>query len=112
MSQWITNIFYRQRKDFQKTYAGRDQQFPPLPGIICQADIPYAGDTLPAHRLDIYYPEKRQDVLLPVMINIHGVGLFRFMLPGTAVEPAFSPTLLPCRIVKGWQKLQGLLPLH
>ena len=34
------------------------------------------------------------------------------MLPGTAVEPAFSPTLLPCRIVKGWQKLQGLLPLH
>ena len=75
MSQWITNIFYRQRKDFQKTYAGRDQQFPPLPGIVCLADIPYAGDTLPAHRLDIYYPEKRQDVLLPVMINIHGGGL-------------------------------------
>lgn len=75
MSQWITNIFYRQRKDFQKTYAGRDQQFPPLPGIVCLADIPYAGDTLPAHRLDIYYPEERQDALLPVMINIHGGGL-------------------------------------
>ena len=75
MSQWITNIFYRQRKDFQKTYAGRDQQLPPLPGIVCLSDIPYAGDALPAHRLDIYYPEERQDAPLPVMINIHGGGL-------------------------------------
>lgn len=75
MSQWITNIFYRQRKDFQKTYAGRDQQLPPLPGIVCLSDIPYAGDALLAHHLDVYYPEERQDALLPVMINIHGGGL-------------------------------------
>ena len=72
-------MFYKQREDFLKSCAGRDEQFPPLHEVIREADIPYAGDTLPAHRLDIYYPKEAKDMkadsLLPVMINIHGGGL-------------------------------------
>lgn len=79
MSKFMINMFYRQREDFLKSCEGRDEKFPPLHKIIREADIPYAGDTLPAHRLDIYYPKEAQDVktdsLLPVMINIHGGGL-------------------------------------
>lgn len=81
MSQWITKIFYKQREDFVKTYADRDKQFPSLHEVTGKVDIPYAGDTLPAHRLDIYYPKDMPDAktgadtLLPVMINIHGGGL-------------------------------------
>lgn len=79
MSQLITKMFYKQREDFLKTYADRDRQFPPLHEITRETDIPYAGDTLPAHRLDVYYPERAADAqpdsLLPVMINIHGGGL-------------------------------------
>lgn len=79
MSKFMINMFYRQREDFLKSCEGRDEKFPPLHKIIREADIPYAGDTLPAHRLDIYYPgesqDRKTDSLLPVMINIHGGGL-------------------------------------
>ncbi len=79
MSKLIINMFYKQREAFLKSCDGRDEQFPPLHEVIREADIPYAGDTLPAHRLDIYYPreakDSKADSLLPVMINIHGGGL-------------------------------------
>ena len=79
MSKLIINMFYKQREAFLKSCDGRDEQFPPLHEVIRDADIPYAGDTLPAHRLDIYYPreakDSKADSLLPVMINIHGGGL-------------------------------------
>lgn len=47
----------------------------PLPGIAKAADIAYIGSGHPFHLLDIYYPEGT-DKPLPVIVDIHGGGLF------------------------------------
>ena len=47
----------------------------PTPGVTKIADLAYIDDGNPFHLLDIYYPE-RTDGLLPVILDIHGGGLF------------------------------------
>lgn len=44
-------------------------------GLSVQADIPYMADETPEHLLDIYRPLNSGDDL-PVIVNIHGGGLF------------------------------------
>ena len=48
MGNILTKQFYRQRKDFEDSCAGRDAG---------STDIAYADDGIKAHVLDIYRPE-------------------------------------------------------
>ena len=43
------------------------------PGIFCHAGIDYAGDGLPAHRMDLNMPATAQGPL-PVIVSVHGGG--------------------------------------
>lgn len=50
-----------------------EHPFPP--DVRMQADIDYAGDGAPCHRMDLYLPaEARAGCKLPVLFNIHGGG--------------------------------------
>ncbi len=42
------------------------------PGIVCRADIPYAGTDDPRQRLDLYLPEVPRTNRLPTVVFIHG----------------------------------------
>lgn len=75
MGNILTKQFYRQRKDFEDSCAGRDAGLTFPEGVICSTDIAYADDGIKAHMLDIYRPEDSQEKILPVIINVHGGGL-------------------------------------
>lgn len=75
MIQIITDLFYKQREEFELSYADRDKLFSMPDGISCQYNIPYIDDSTSEHMLDIYRPEQNPDKALPVVINIHGGGL-------------------------------------
>lgn len=47
----------------------------PTAGVTCVADIAYLNDGDPMHLLDIYYPDGTATAL-PVILDIHGGGLF------------------------------------
>jgi len=51
------------------------QEKTPTPGVTKIADIPYIADGTPFHLLDVYCPEGT-DRPLPVIVDIHGGGLF------------------------------------
>lgn len=71
---FITKMFYQQRAEFEQTTAARNQSFTCPEGVTLHGDVAYAGDDLPAHRLDIFCPEGGHEPL-PVVINVHGGGL-------------------------------------
>ena len=75
MGNILTKQFYRQRKDFEDSCAGRDVGLTFPEGVRCSTDIAYADDGIKAHLLDIYRPEDSQEKILPVIINVHGGGL-------------------------------------
>ena len=75
MGNILTKQFYRQRKDFEDSCAGRDVGLTFPEGVRCSTDIAYADDGIKAHVLDIYRPEDSQEKILPVIINVHGGGL-------------------------------------
>ena len=75
MGNILTKQFYRQRKDFEDSCAGRDAGLTFPEGVRCSTDIAYADDGIKAHLLDIYRPEDSQEKVLPVIINVHGGGL-------------------------------------
>ena len=75
MGNILTKQFYRQRKDFEDSCAGRDAGLTFPEGVRCSTDIAYADDGIKAHVLDIYRPEDSQEKILPVIINVHGGGL-------------------------------------
>ena len=75
MGNILTKQFYRQRKDFEDSCAGRDSVLTFPEGVRCSTDIAYADDGIKAHMLDIYRPEDSQEKILPVIINVHGGGL-------------------------------------
>lgn len=75
MGNILTKKFYRQRKDFEDSCAGRDSVLTFPEGVRCSTDIAYADDGIKAHVLDIYRPEDSQEKILPVIINVHGGGL-------------------------------------
>jgi len=72
MGNILTKQFYRQRKDFEDSCAGRDAGLTFPEGVRCSTDIAYADDGIKAHLLDIYRPEDSQEKVLPVIINVHG----------------------------------------
>lgn len=57
MGNILTKQFYRQRKDFEDSCAGRDAGLTFPEGVRCSTDIAYADDGIKAHVLDIYRPE-------------------------------------------------------
>ncbi len=75
MSNILVKQFYKQRSDFEKSCAGRDDKYTFPEGVICTKDIEYANDGNAAHRLDIYRPGNMEGEILPVIINVHGGGL-------------------------------------
>lgn len=75
MGNILTKQFYRQRKDFEDSCAGRDAGLTFPEGVRCSTDIAYADDGIKTHLLDIYRPEDSQEKVLPVIINVHGGGL-------------------------------------
>ena len=75
MGNILTKQFYRQRKDFEDSCAGRDAGLTFPEGVICSTDIAYADDGIKAQLLDIYRLEDSQEKILPVIINVHGGGL-------------------------------------
>ena len=56
MRQFIKNMFYRQREDFNREYANRNDRFTFPDNVTMTLDIPYAPDHDKAHRLDIFQP--------------------------------------------------------
>ena len=75
MGQFISNMFYKQRADFQQTLPERDERFSLPDDITEQRNIPYSSDSIAAHHFDVYRPSDRDGDCLPVIINIHGGGL-------------------------------------
>jgi len=75
MGNILTKQFYRQRKDFEDSCAGRDAGLTFPEGVRCSTDIAYADDGIKAHMLDIYRLEDSQEKILPIIINVHGGGL-------------------------------------
>lgn len=67
---------------FMKYFAGRMkrreesrlfEQMVNLPlNITVIKDIPYVDDGKSEHRMDLYYPENMEPVMLPTIVNIHG----------------------------------------
>ena len=75
MSDFIKNIFYKQREDFKETSHKRHEEMT-FPDDVCEyTNIPYANDGCDAHRLDVFRPKDRNNEVLPVIINVHGGGL-------------------------------------
>ena len=77
MRQFIKNMFYRQREDFNREYADRNDRFTFPDNVTMTLDIPYAPDQDKAHRLDIFQPMPAPSSPegLPVIVNVHGGGL-------------------------------------
>ncbi len=75
MGQFISNMFYKQRADFQQTLPERDEHFSLPDNITEQRNIPYSSDSIAAHHFDVYRPSDRDGDCLPVIINVHGGGL-------------------------------------
>lgn len=75
MSQFIPNMFYKQRADFLKTLPERDALFSFPDGVTEECNIPYSSSPIKAHHLDIYRPAGLDRESLPVIINVHGGGL-------------------------------------
>lgn len=75
MQDLIRKQFYKQRSDFEITAAERDKTQVMPDGVEIQTDIPYMSDGDKAHLMDVYRPEGSGEVMLPVVINIHGGGL-------------------------------------
>ena len=71
----IKSIFYKQREKFEKEAAKRDLEFNFPDNILEYKDISYSNDGLKEHRLDIFRPKDMENVILPVIVNIHGGGL-------------------------------------
>ena len=64
MGNILTKQFYRQRKDFEDSCAGRDAGLTFPEGVRCSTDIAYADDGIKAHMLDIYRLEDSQEKIL------------------------------------------------
>ena len=75
MSQFISNIFYKQRADFQQTLPEREERFSVPDGVTEECNIAYDRDSIDAHLFDVYRPADRNGDTLPVIINVHGGGL-------------------------------------
>lgn len=75
MKNFICEMFYKQRTEFERSYASRGKEYPLPEDVSLQSDIFYDKKHLPAHRLDVYRPKKREGEVLPVIVNVHGGGL-------------------------------------
>ena len=75
MSSFIKNMFYKQRQEFQDSIPDRDAKFTFPSDVEEIRNIPYAEDSDPAHRMDIYRANAFASKELPVILNIHGGGL-------------------------------------
>ena len=75
MKNFICEMFYKQRSEFEQTYLSRSKEYPLSPDVSLQEDIFYDESHVPAHRLDIYRPRRQDGKILPVIVNVHGGGL-------------------------------------
>lgn len=75
MSSFIKNMFYKQRQEFQDSVPARDIEFTFPSDVTEIRNVPYAEDSDPAHRMDIYRADAFAGKELPVILNIHGGGL-------------------------------------
>ena len=83
----------QQLEDWLDKYSA-EHPFPP--DVRMQADIDYAGDGAPCHRMDLYLPaEARAGCKLPVLFNIHGGG---FLLGKKRSQPPILCGYVPPRL--------------
>lgn len=75
MNSFIKNMFYKQRQEFQDAIPARDTEFTFPADVTEIRNAPYAEDSDPAHRMDIYRADAFAGKELPVILNIHGGGL-------------------------------------
>lgn len=75
MGNIMIKQFYKQRNDFEKSCAEREQRFTFPSGVTCTENIAYMDDGNAAHRLDLYRPDSADGQSLPIIINVHGGGL-------------------------------------
>ena len=75
MNSFIKNMFYKQRQEFQDAVPARDTEFTFPADVTEIRNVPYAEDSDPAHRMDIYRADAFAGKELPVILNIHGGGL-------------------------------------
>lgn len=75
MNNFLTNMFYKQREEFNQMTDSRDEtmQFPD--DVEEYQNVSYSNDKLEAHRLDIFRPKGRENEILPVIIDVHGGGM-------------------------------------
>lgn len=74
MKNYITEMFYKQRADFERNYGSYDEKYTYPEGVAIQKDLFYAEDHEKAHTLDVLYP-KQAEGKLPVVVVVHGGGL-------------------------------------
>ena len=66
--------------------------------ITFELDIPYANDTNPRHRLDLYLPKQRKSDKLQVIVFFHGGGWMEGdKSDGAGTANALSPDRTLCR---------------
>ena len=53
MKNFICEMFYKQRTEFERSYASRGKEYPLPEDVSLQSDIFYDKKHLPAHRLDV-----------------------------------------------------------
>lgn len=75
MNSFIKNMFYKQRQEFQDAVPARDTEFTFPADVTEIRNVPYAEDSDPAHRMDIYRADAFAGKELPVILIIHGGGL-------------------------------------
>lgn len=68
-------MFYKQRQEFQDSVPARDIEFTFPSDVTEIRNVPYAEDSDPAHRMDIYRADAFAGKELPVILSIHGGGL-------------------------------------
>lgn len=75
MRDFMTNVFLKQREDFEKLTSSRNEHLVCPKSIEEFKDISYSENNRSSNRLDIFRPKNTQDKVLPVIINIHGGGM-------------------------------------
>lgn len=74
MSSFLMKMIEKERQSFDALQKRRESEISLPDNITLILDIPYLSGGIPAHRMDIFYPAKREDAL-PVIVDVHDSGL-------------------------------------
>lgn len=74
MSSFLMKMIEKERQSFEALQKRRESEISLPDNITLIPGIPYLPDSIPAHRMDIFYPAEKEDAL-SVIVDVHGGGL-------------------------------------